>query len=112
MAQSINSQVSDHSSQVFHIVCFQFCESTTPESTARIIERFRQLEQSIPVVRSLKYGLNHSPEGLNKNCTHGFILTFGNESDRDQYLAHPDHEAFVQFVKPHIQDVFVFDFSA
>ena len=51
-----------------------------------------------------------SGEGLNQGCTHGFILTFHSEKDRDAYLEHPDHKAFGALVKPLIAEVFVIDF--
>ena len=56
--------------------------------------------------------MNNSPENLNKGCTHGFILTFKNETDRDAYLIHPDHKEFGKLVGPLLAEVFVIDFYA
>jgi hypothetical protein len=47
---------------------------------------------------------------LDKGFTHGYILTFRSEKDRDAYLVHPEHQAFVDIVKPVVADVFVIDF--
>ena len=66
--------------------------------------------QACPQIQGLEGGTNNSPEGLNKGCTHGWILTFGSEKDRDAYLVHPDHQEFGKLVKPLIADVFVIDF--
>jgi hypothetical protein len=56
--------------------------------------------------------MNNSPEKHNKGTTHGFILTFNNEKDRDAYLVHPDHKKFGELVGPLLADVFVIDFWA
>ena len=57
-------------------------------------------------------GINNSPENKNKGCTHGFILTFHTEKDRDAYLVHPQHKEFGKLVGPLLDDVFVLDFWA
>ena len=53
-----------------------------------------------------------SPEKRDKGFTHCFILTFKTEKDRDDYLVHPEHTAFVKVALPVIDDVFVIDFWA
>jgi len=60
----------------------------------------------------MEWGTNNSPENLNKGFTHGFVLTFKTEKDRDAYLVHPDHKAFGKLVGGVLADVFVLDFLA
>jgi hypothetical protein len=53
-----------------------------------------------------------SKENRNKGCTHGFVLTFKSEADRDTYIDHPAHKEFGKLVGPVLDDVFVIDFWA
>jgi hypothetical protein len=39
-------------------------------------------------------------------------VTFKNEKDRDTYIGHAEHKAFVGIVGPVLDDVFVIDFWA
>jgi len=95
---------------VRHVVQFKFKKEATPEQVQQVIEEFAALKKKIREVESLEWGTNVSPEGLNKGFNHCWILTFRSEADRDIYLKHADHEAFVKIVKPLIEDVQVIDF--
>jgi len=97
-------------SKLRHVVAFKFKDSAAPADIKRVEDAFAQLKGKIPQIQGLEWGLNNSPEGLNKGCTHGWILTFNTEKDRDAYLVHPDHVEFGKLVKPVIADVFVIDF--
>lgn len=97
---------------VRHVVAFKFKPGTAPEKIKEVVDAFRALKDSIPVIVSLESGTNVSPEKLNKGFTHCFILTFRNEKDRDAYLVHPSHQAFGKLVGPAVDDVFVIDFWA
>ena len=68
------------------------------------------MKKKIPEIVEFEWGTNNSPEGKNKGCTHGFILTFKSEKDRDAYLPHPAHKEFGKLVGPLLDDVFVIDF--
>lgn len=95
-----------------HVVAFKFKDTASKDDVKKVEEAFRALKTKIPQVQKLAWGLNNSPEGLNKGCTHGCILTFNSEEDRNAYLVHPDHKEFGTLVKPLIADVFVLDFWA
>ena len=95
-----------------HVVSFKFKDSASKEQVKEIEEAFRALKTKIPQIEKLQWGLNNSPEGLNKGFTHCWILTFGSEADRDAYLKHPDHVAFGKLLRPVLGDVFVIDFWA
>ena len=64
----------------------------------------------ISEIHGYEWGLNNSPEGLEKGFTHCFFLTFESEEDRAIYLPHPDHEAFGAVLTPHLDDVVVVDY--
>ena len=95
-----------------HVVAFKFKETATPEDIKKVEAAFRDLKKKIKEIQSYEWGTNNSPEKHNKGTTHGFILTFKNERDRDAYLVHPDHKEFGKLVGPLLGDVFVIDFFA
>jgi len=97
--------------QVRHIVCFQYKEGTPAKKIAEINRAFAALEKKIPGIVAFEMGENDSPEGLNKDFSHCYIVTFENAAAREVYLPHPEHKKFVSLLKPHLEDVFVIDFT-
>jgi hypothetical protein len=51
-----------------------------------------------------------SVEGLTDGFTHCFLVTFLSEEDRAIYLPHPEHQAFIELMKPHMEKVLVLDY--
>ena len=100
------------SKKLLHVVSFKFKPAATPEQITAVVEAFRDLKKKIPGIQNLEWGTNVSPEKHDKGFTHGFILTFQSEKDRDGYLVHPDHQAFGQKLGPILADVFVLDYWA
>lgn len=96
--------------QLRHVVLFKFKESATAEDIAKIEQAFAALPGKIPQIKSYEWGINNSPEGLDKGFTHCFFLTFDSEEDRAIYLPHPDHKAFGGVLGPHLDDVLVLDY--
>ena len=111
MISTSHSQEGDHASNIRHIVCLKFKPETIAEEILDVEKKFPALQQSVPGIISIEWGLNNSPEGLNKGFSHCFIVTFKSESARATYLPHPAHQAFVETLKPLLDDVFVFDYS-
>lgn len=95
-----------------HVVAFKFKETATPDDIKKVETAFRDLKKKIKEIQDYEWGLNNSTEGFNKGTTHGFILTFKSEKDRDIYLKHPEHAEFGKLVTPLLGDVFVIDFWA
>ncbi|MEK6154799.1 Dabb family protein [Flavobacteriaceae bacterium 3-367] len=93
-----------------HVVLFKFKDGTSGEKLAEIEKAFTALPTKIPQIQGYEWGLNNSPEGLEKGFTHCFFLTFKSEADRAIYLPHPDHRAFGALLKPHLEDVLVVDY--
>ena len=106
-----NSDVPVVCNQIRHIVCLKFRDGTKPEEIGLIEEKFPMLKNLIPGIISIEWGTNNSPEGLNKGFTHCFVVTFKGEDARSSYLPHPSHEAFVDILKPLLDDVFVIDYN-
>jgi len=93
-----------------HVVLFKFKEGTTPKKVREIERAFSALQKKIPQIHSYEWGLNNSPENINKGFTHCFFLTFLSEEDRAIYLPHPDHKAFGDLLGPYLEDVLVIDY--
>ena len=97
--------------KIRHVVCFKFKEDATEAQIKKVEKAFAGLKKKIPEIKGLEWGVNNSPEGLNKGFTHCFIVTFADEKGRAIYLPHPDHKAFVAILKPILEDAFVIDFE-
>lgn len=94
-----------------HVVLLKFTDEATADRRAALSAAFAGLASLISEVRSLEWGLNASPEGLDKGFTHCFLATFDCAADRDAYLPHPAHQAFVDTLKPWLADVLVVDYA-
>src|SRR5690349_3832990 len=73
------------SSQVKHVVVFKYKATATPGQIVEVTAAFKALKDKIPGILSFEYGVNNSPEGLNKGFTHVYLLTFDNVKSRDAY---------------------------
>jgi lysophospholipase L1-like esterase len=100
------------SRELRHVVLFKFKPETTPAQLDEINREFHNLQHRIPQVKSFERGLNNSPEGLAQGFTHGYLLTFASESDRQVYLDHPAHKEFVGLLGGKLDQAFVFDYWA
>ncbi|MFN6401584.1 MAG: Dabb family protein [Planctomycetota bacterium] len=95
-----------------HVVMFKFKEASSAVEVQKVVDGFRELKSKIPQIASFEFGTNNSPEGLNDGFTHCFLVTFKSEKDRDVYLPHPAHKAFVELLKPHLEKAMVIDYWA
>jgi hypothetical protein len=98
--------------QLRHVVLFKFKESSSAEDVKKVEDAFRALPKQIKEIRGFEWGTNNSPENLNHELTHCFFVTFHSEKDREVYLPHPAHKAFVEVLKPHLDKVLVIDYWA
>ncbi len=98
--------------KLHHVVSFKFKATATKEQIKAVEDAFAGLKKKIKEIQALEWGTNVSPEKHDKGFTHGWILTFKSNADRDAYLVHPDHKAFGKLVGPAVDDVFVIDFWA
>ena len=105
-----DTEMEKPTSHLRHVVLFQFKDTSIPADIETVEAAFEELPSKISEIKGFEWGLNNSPENLNKGLTHCFFLTFDSEKDRDTYLTHPAHVAFGDVAGPHIQDVVVVDY--
>lgn len=95
-----------------HVVMFKFKNTSTPADIKMVEDAFMALPKKIKAIKSIEWGTNNSPEGLDQGFTHVFFLSFKSEADRAIYLPHPDHKAFGKVLGPHLDKVMVLDYWA
>ena len=93
-----------------HIVLFGFKAEVEEAGATEIVRRFAALRDEVPGIDGFEWGVNCSPEGLNRGLTHCFTVTFGSSQARDAYLAHPTHVAFAQWARAFVEAVTVVDY--
>ena len=109
----IKAQNTDHKGQLLrHIVLFKFKDSASAENIKKVEAAFRALPPKITLIKDFEWGINNSPEKLNNEFTHCFFVSFKSEADRDAYLPHAAHQAFVEILKPYLDKVLVIDYWA
>jgi hypothetical protein len=95
-----------------HVVLYQFKETVGPEQVAEVVDAFAALPGKIPTIVAFERGTNVSPEGKSQGLTHAFVVSFRDEKGRDEYLAHPAHQKYVELVRDRREKVIVFDYWA
>jgi len=104
------NKIEKKTGQLRHVVLFKFKEGTAPSDIQKVEAAFVALPSKIAEIKDFEWGLNNSPEGLDKGFTHCFFLTFDSEEGRAVYLPHPAHKAFGKVLSPHLEDVLVLDY--
>ena len=95
-----------------HLVFFKFKDDAPAEGVKAVEDAFAALPSKIDTIKAFEWGTNNSPEKHDDGFTHAFMVTFATEDGRAEYLPHPDHEAFVEVLKPVLDKVRVVDFWA
>jgi hypothetical protein len=104
--------LSEESTPFRHFVSFQFKEGTSDEKKEELVKAFLGLKKEIDVIVDLEWGATDNIEPLNDGFTHSFLVSFRDKAGLATYLPHPAHEAFVAKIKPHLEKVYVFDYTA
>lgn len=101
------------SKEVKHIVVFKYKETATAAQIEEVTAAFKALKNKIPGIITFEYGINNSPENLNKGFTHVYLLTFKDAAARDSYLPHPEHKKFGELLSRLgvLEEPFVVDFE-
>lgn len=84
--------------RIKHVVLMKFKPEVTQETIDGIEADLKAIQQKLPGMLEFSMGPNVSQEGVSKDFTHGFVMTFASLADLQAYLPHPDHVA----VKPKI----------
>ena len=95
-----------------HAVFFRFKEDASPDDIKKVEEGFAALPSKINTIKAFEWGKNNSPEKHDDGFTHAFMVSFESEEDRDAYLPHPEHLAYVEILKPVLDAPRVLDFWA
>ena len=106
------AQAQQQGQNLRHVVLFSFKSTSSAADVKSVEDAFRKLPAQIKEIKDFEWGKNNSPEGLNQGFTHCFFVTFNSEKDREIYLPHPSHKAFVDVLKPHLDKVLVIDYWA
>jgi transcription antitermination factor NusA-like protein len=96
--------------KLYHIVAVKFKEGTSDADKKVIGAAFGELKKKIKEVKDFAGGESVSVEKLNKDFEYCAVLTFKDIASLKVYLEHEEHKAFVEKLKKHMADVFVFDF--
>lgn len=110
--QETVTEQTENEMKLRHVVMFKFKAEATEADIQKVEAAFAGLADKIPEIKDFEWGTNNSPEGLSKDFTHCFLVTFDSEEGREIYLPHPDHKAFVEVLSPHLDDVMVIDYWA
>ncbi len=94
-----------------HILFIKFNNTADAGKINGVQALFESMADKIEGVESVEWGVNDSPEGLNKGFTHSVLMTFADEAARQRYLPHPEHEALKRVFVPLVEDIVVFDYS-
>lgn len=95
-----------------HIVLLAFKPSLSKKDIENIMLTLGALKKDIPQMMSFSWGENNSPENLHQGYSHGFIMEFKNDADRQIYLDHPLHEiAKEKLIAALAHSALVFDYT-
>lgn len=111
--QNLNTQAENAepvTKELRHVVLFKFKDSASKEDIKKAEDAFEALPSKMPGITGFQWGLNNSPQGLNKGFTHCYYITFDGEKGREIYIPHPAHVAFGDLLKPILEDVLVIDY--
>lgn len=93
-----------------HVVLFAFSADAPASEIQRVCDHFARLPGEIDLIRAFEWGVDVSPEGIARGYTHCFLVTFASEADRDAYLVHAAHRAFVVAATPFLGSALVVDY--
>lgn len=94
-----------------HILLVEIIPEACPEQIDAVKHAFLQIPEQIEGVTHVEWGVNDSPEGKNQAFTHCILMTFEDESARQTYLPHPQHEALKIIFRAIIKNLIVFDYT-
>lgn len=95
-----------------HVVLFAFKETATRTRLQAIEQAFAGLRPQIAEIQGFEWGTDVSEERSADGFTHCFLVTFTSLTDRDAYLVHPAHQAFVAGIQPDVAKALVIDYWA
>ena len=110
MSATVSQAQKKSSPMLRHVILFKFKDDAKPEDVKKVEDAFVALKGKISLIKDFEWGTNSSPEGLNQGLTHCFFASFSSDKDRDAYLVHPEHKAFVSILGPYLDKATVVDY--
>lgn len=93
-----------------HVVLFSWKNDAAPEKIREIEQAFAELPSKIDSIHGFEWGTDISGGARTKGFTHCFVVTFLDEESLAVYAAHPEHKAFLELMKPSMNDVLALDY--
>ena len=94
-----------------HVLFVRFKADASSESIDLVRTAFKKISSKIEGIVGVEWGLNNSPENLNKGFTHCILMTFIDEIARDNYLPHPEHDSLKEVFGAVLEEIIVVDYS-
>ncbi|EKL9332568.1 Dabb family protein [Salmonella enterica] len=94
-----------------HILLMRFTDLAMAEQIAEVLDTFLKIPEYIHGVVVVECGENDSPEGKNAGFSHCVLMTFCNETARQQYFSHPEHIKLKKIFRPILESLIVFDYT-
>ena len=94
-----------------HVLFVRFRSDASASSIEQVQTAFKEISSKIEGITGVEWGLNNSPENLNKGYTHCIMMTFIDENARDHYLPHPEHNILKEIFGAILEDIVVLDYS-
>ena len=94
-----------------HILLIQFKPDADPQKIEAVRAAFLAIPAKVEGVEAVEWGENDSPEGKNRGFTHCVLMTFADETGRQRYLPHSEHEALKTIFRPLLEKIIVLDYS-
>jgi hypothetical protein len=95
-----------------HIVLDQFKDDLPSRQLREVVDAFTNLPKKIATIVGFEAGTNVSNEGKSQGLTHAFVVSSGDETDRDAYLTHPTHLDYVKLFRDRRENVVFPDYWA
>ncbi|TDT47296.1 stress responsive alpha/beta barrel protein [Maribacter spongiicola] len=110
VSYKISPKINREGKVLRHIVNLKYKEEATEAQVDEAVETFLQLQNEIPEIANIEWGVNDSEEGASNGFTHTFTITFNDEHAREIYLFHKAHLDLVKKVGPIIGGAFIMDY--
>ncbi|MBX9703321.1 MAG: Dabb family protein [Silvanigrellaceae bacterium] len=103
-------------SMINHIVLLEFKKKLPESDINTALNQLGSLATIIPSIKDFSFGKNCSPEQLNKQFTHVFIMRFEDAMGRELYLNHSEHkriaeEIIMPMMEKGLESVVVIDYE-
>lgn len=94
-----------------HILLIKFKDAAEASEIDQVRSLFEAMPDKVEGVVAVEWGLNDSPEGKNQGYTHCVLMTFSDETARQHYLPHPEHDLLKDVFLPLLDDIIVVDYQ-